>query len=47
MLKLEEKLIKKTESNPSNLLPRSWDRDNPIKIKSNVEGHMTQVMRPR
>ena len=31
--------------NSSNSRLESWDRDNPIKIKSNVEGLMTQVMR--
>jgi hypothetical protein len=48
-----EKSIKKKKNNlvnwvnPSNLRPGSWDGDNPIKRKHNVEGFMTRVMRPR
>jgi len=48
----KSKLTKKKEKkwvswvNLPNPWPGSWDEDNPIKSKSNIEGPVTQVMRP-
>jgi hypothetical protein len=46
MIKLEKKQLKKNWVNwinLSNSQPESWDGSNPIKSKSNVEGHETEI----
>jgi hypothetical protein len=47
-MKLEKKVKKQSQLvNLLNLQPMSWDGDNLIKRKYNVEGPMTRTMKPR